>query len=197
MSQAETDALLGRLPALDAVVTDTLGFRLPEESLPPPSPDTRIEVTFPSTQTMTNTVEPEVEVGDLEVLRYAPEGVIRMAPFLQVSFSQSMVPLGTLEELAAMDVPVILTPQLPGVWKWLGTQTLTFEYRGETGDPEVDRFPMATQYTAEIPEGTTSALGGELQETVRWSFQTPPPAVRLSYPTYGPQPAQPDHLCRL
>ncbi len=191
LTQEETDALLGRLPALETVVTDTLGFRLPEESLPAPSPDTRIDVAFPPTSTLTGTVPAEVETGPLEVLRFAPEGVIRIAPFLQVTFNQPMVPLGTLEELAAAEVPVVLTPQLPGVWKWQGTKTLTFEYRGETGDPEVDRFPMATQYEVEVPEGTTSATGGVLAESVRWSFQTPPPAVRITHPSYGPQPRNP------
>ena len=39
-----------------------------------------------------------------------------------------MVPLTTISELAAMDVPVILEPTLTGTWRWIGTKTLTFEY---------------------------------------------------------------------
>jgi hypothetical protein len=185
LTAEETAALLGRLPELPVEVADSQEFRLPPESLPPPSPETEIDVAFPPTETLTTTVE--VVVGDLEVLRYAPEGEIRMAPFLQVTFDQPMVAMGTLEQLEAEEVPVILTPQLPGVWKWLGTKTLTFEYRGE----EIDRFPMATQYTAEVPEGTTSAVGGVLKESVRWNFATPPPGVTISHPGQGPQSLDP------
>jgi len=47
-----------------------------------------------------------------------------IAPFLNVTFSQPMVPLATLDELSAAEVPVQITPELPGVWKWLGTTTL-------------------------------------------------------------------------
>ena len=34
--------------------------------------------------------------GPLEVLRYAPQGAIPLAPFLNVTFNQPMVPLATL-----------------------------------------------------------------------------------------------------
>ena len=67
------------------------------------------------------------------------------APFLKVTFNQPMVPLTTLAALSAEEVPVKLTPALPGTWKWVGTQTLTFEYASEL----IDRFPMATDYVAE------------------------------------------------
>ena len=94
-----------------------------------------------------------------------------------------MVPLATLDELSAQDVPVKITPELPGVWKWLGTTTLSFEYRSD----ELNRFPMATEYTVEVPAGTTSAVGGVLPEAVTWTFRTPAPTVQASYPNYGPQ----------
>jgi hypothetical protein len=95
---------------------------------------------------------------------------------------------GTLDQLAAADVPVKLTPELPGVWKWLGTQTLSFEYRSE----DLNRFPMATAYTAEVPAGTTSAVGGVLAETVTWTFRTPAPqVVHQTYPSSSPQPRDP------
>ncbi|MEZ4735145.1 MAG: alpha-2-macroglobulin family protein [Caldilineaceae bacterium] len=116
-----------------------------------------------------------------------PRRGIPIAPFLSVTFNQPMVPLTTLAELSAADVPVTLTPELPGVWKWLGTKTLTFEYQSEA----IDRFPKATEYTVEIPAGTTSATGGELAETVTWTFRTPPPKLEYTYPSGGPQPLNP------
>ncbi|NKQ36696.1 MAG: hypothetical protein HF973_13915, partial [Chloroflexi bacterium] len=143
-----------------------------DQPFPPPPPET---------------APPEATTGPLEVIRYSPEGEVDLAPFLSVTFNQPMVPLGTQEALAAKDVPVKLTPELPGVWKWVGTQTLTFEYAGE----EVDRFPMAAEYRAEVPAGTTSANGGVLAEAVAWTFLTPPPRLVDYYPSGGPQPLEP------
>ena len=56
-------------------------------------------------------------------------------PFVNVTFNQPMVPLATLEALAAEEVPVQLEPALPGTWKWLGTKTLSFEYDSDSHRP--------------------------------------------------------------
>ncbi|MCZ7668766.1 MAG: hypothetical protein M5U34_16990 [Chloroflexi bacterium] len=78
--------------------------------------------------------------GPLEVLRYSPEGDVGLAPFVNVTFNQPMVPLTSLETLDVADVPVTLTPDLPGAWQWVSPQTLRFEFDSEA----VDRLPMAT-----------------------------------------------------
>ncbi len=182
----EVQPILDRLPALETETDDQQDFRLPEERLPPPRPGTTVTETFPATTTgiITNVT---VIDGPLEVLRFAPEGAIPIAPFVSVTFNQPMVPLTTLAELSAADVPVKITPALPGIWKWLGTKTLTFEYTSD----EIDRFPKATEYTVEIPAGTTSATGNPLAEAVTWRFRTPPPALEYTYPSYSPQPLAP------
>ncbi len=97
-----------------------------------------------------------------------------LAPFLSVTFNQPMVPLTSLEDLAALGVPVQLDPQPEGAWRWIGTKTLQFE-------PTL-RFPMATEYTVTIPAGTVSENGGELAEAVTWTFTTPPPTLADSSP---------------
>lgn len=189
LDEAATEALLGRLPALQGEAGDVQDFRLPEASLPAPRTGVTVQETFPPTATA-GTIPPapdEGEAGPLEVLRFAPQGEIPVAPFLSVTFSQPMVPLATVEQLSAADVPVTLTPEIPGEWKWVGTKTLTFEYKSE----EIDRFPKATEYMVEVPAGTTSATGGVLEEAVRWTFTTPPPVLEWAYPTNGPQPRQP------
>ena len=177
--------ILDRLPPLEAEEGDEQEFRLPPESLPPPRTGETVEETFPPAPI--DVTEPETEDGPLAVLRFAPEGEIPIAPFLNVTFNQPMVPLGTLEQLAAEDVPVKLTPAIPGVWKWLGTKTLSFEHRAD----EIDRFPMATEFTVEIPAGSTSATGGKLAEAVTWTFSTPAPQVVSFMPSGGPQPTAP------
>src|SRR5262252_3115285 len=91
-----------------------------------------------------------------------------------------MVAVTSVEDLAAANVPVKLKPQPPGKWRWLGTKTLHFVPDG--------RFPMATDYSVEVPAGVKSALGASLGATKKWSFDTPPPQLKSGYPgSYGPQ----------
>ncbi len=185
LSAEETQVILDRLPALPSNEQVQTDFRLPPQSPPPPKTGAVIEEPFPPTEDGGAPVM--VESGPLEVLRYSPEGEIPIAPFLNVTFNQPMVPLATIEDLSAQDVPVKLTPELPGTWRWIGTQTLSFEFSDENGE----RFPMATEYVAEVPAGTESALGNALAETVRWTFTTPPPTVVRAYPSNGPQQRDP------
>ncbi|MBC8330929.1 MAG: hypothetical protein H8E28_03005 [Anaerolineae bacterium] len=184
LGSAELARVLARLPELVTTPEDQLDFNLPDEVLPPPRPGETVEEAFPpeeSAQPMS------VESGPLEVLRYAPEGEIPIAPFINITFNQPMVPLTTLADLAAEDVPVIVEPALPGTWRWLGTKTLNFQYDSEL----IDRLPKATEYTVTIPAGTQSATGGVLAEEVQFTFSTPPPVLTNSFPYGEAQPLEP------
>lgn len=160
-----TQALLARLGALKRAVTDASTFAVRERSLPPPRPGKTVKEPFPA---RSQTAPPAPTAAKLEILRFAPDGEVEQAPHLSVTFSQPMVALTSQEE-AAQTVPVKLSPQPPGQWRWIGTQTLLFEPQGG--------FPMATRYEVEIPAGTRSAVGGVLAETKRWAFGTPAPEV--------------------
>jgi uncharacterized protein YfaS (alpha-2-macroglobulin family) len=182
----EIESILSRLPALPFDPDQQAEFNLPQEILPPPRPGNTVQESFPPLET-----EPTpgaVEAGPLQVLRFAPEGEIPIAPFVSVTFNQPMVPLGTLGDLTELDVPVKIEPSLPGTWRWLGTKTLTFEYDSEL----IDRLPKATEYRATVPAGTKSATGETLAEAVTWTFKTPPPKVVTSHPSgETPQPLEP------
>jgi alpha-2-macroglobulin len=185
LSLEEINSILLRLPPLATDPDDRQAFKLPEEVLPPPRTGQTIAEPFPLPPEDT---APEVLAGPLEVLRYSPEGDVPLAPFVNVSFNQPMVPLATLEDLAKEDVPVVIEPTLPGTWRWLGTKTLNFQFDSEL----IDRMPMATEYTVTVPAGTTSAVGGVLAETVQFKFRTPPPTLLSSYPySSEPQPLEP------
>ncbi|MGA9596317.1 MAG: MG2 domain-containing protein, partial [Acidimicrobiia bacterium] len=111
-------------------------------------------------------------------------------PFLSVTFNQPMVPLATVSQLDAADVPVTITPELPGRWQWIGTRTLRFEH-----DPTLfDRLPMATDYRVEIPAGTVSETGGALAGTVTWDFSTPSVQVESFQPQDESLPLEPVFL---
>ena len=139
LSQSETENILKRLPPMTADPGSVQEFALRESSLPPPRTGNTIETSFPAPAAVA--IEP-VTHGPLEVLRYSPEGSIPVAPELSITFSQPMIALSSQEEAAA-NVPVKLSPQPPGKWRWLGTKTLIF-------DPH-ERFPMATSYSVTVP----------------------------------------------
>ena len=185
LSQQEIQTILDRLTPW--VEDQSLGvdFRLPDEILPPPLTGDTISETFPSSSELAG---PEPVYGEkLEVLRYAPEGEVAIAPFISVTFNQPMIALNTLEALAAEDVPVQISPLIPGTWRWLGTRTLNFNYDSDL----FDRLPMATEYLVTIPAGVESASGETLQETVQFRFSTPPPILQDYYPSGVPQPLDP------
>ncbi len=48
------------------------------------------------------------------------------ASTITIVFNRPMVPLTTLSELDALEVPVGITPQTPGRFKWISTRTLQF-----------------------------------------------------------------------
>lgn len=185
LSAEQIVTVLARLPALLRDLDDQQDFRLPDEVVPPPRTGETVEETFPPEG---GTGPIRVDSGPLEVLRFAPEGEIPVAPFINLTFNQPMVPITTVEDLSEADVPVDVEPDLEGTWRWLGTKTVNFQVDSEL----IDRLPMATEYTVTVPAGTTSATGGELAESVQFSFRTPTVTVTTSYPySDEPQPRDP------
>lgn len=186
LSDEEMARILSRLPEMEMTADDQLQFNLPAEVLPPPRTGETVAQAFPPEATTDETVE--VVDGALEVLRYAPQGEITLAPFISVTFNQAMVPLGTLQQLSELPIPVQVSPALTGTWRWVGTRTLTFNYDSDL----IDRLPKATAYRVTIPAGIKSASGNVLAEEVSWTFTTPPPTLLSSFPyeysTYGLDP---------
>lgn len=182
LSNLQVANILRRLPLLRTDPDDQQSFAFRERSLPPPLTGKTINVAFPATE---NIAAPETSAGPLQVLRYSPEGDVPLAPSLSVTFSQPMITISSQEEAAA-NVPVQLTPQLSGKWRWIGTNTLLFE-------PQV-RFPMATRYSATVPAGTKSLNGGQTNSNVTWTFATPPPTVKQQYPADNSQGVARDTL---
>ena len=171
LTEAEAAALLKRLPAIKAEADDQTDFAKRAGSLPPPKTGKIVNVKFPAGD---ERGAPKVNnSANLEVVRFAPEGAIPIVADLSVTFSQPMIAV-TSQEQAAQTVPIRLSPEIKGRWRWLGTKTLIFD--AET------RFPMATKFTATVPAGTKSATGAVLSKETAWTFQTPP----LKRETYTP-----------
>jgi uncharacterized protein YfaS (alpha-2-macroglobulin family) len=185
LTSEEASQILSRLPTLIADPALQVDFKLPQDPIPPPKPGQKIEQPFPPDAQATPPAQ--AQAGPLKVLRYAPEGEVSIAPFLNVTFDQPMVPLATLDDLKEEQVPVKISPSLPGTWRWLGTRTLNFQYDSKL----IDRLPKATLYKITVPAGTKSATGGVLKEAVEWTFSTPPVKVVSTYPNNQAQPRDP------
>jgi len=181
LAQAALEKLLARLQPLKTQADDKKTFNMREKSLPPPKTGKTVPQPFPPAQK--GPPPDPVAAGPLKVLRKAPEGEVELAPHLSVTFSQPMVEVTSVAEIAAEQAPVKLTPQPKGKWRWVGSQTVLFE-----PDP---RFPMATEYSVEVPAGTTSKTGGKLAEAVRWTFGTPAPVLQSQVPQSGPHMLKP------
>jgi uncharacterized protein YfaS (alpha-2-macroglobulin family) len=185
LTPEEIAAILARLPAIPTETGDQTDFKLPTDPIPPPRTGETVDHPFPLAETA---FPPEVVPdGPLQVLRFSPEGEIPVAPFLSVTFNQPMVPLGTLQDLAAAEIPVQIEPPLPGTWRWMGTKTLNFQYDSEL----IDRLPKATEYRVTIPAGTKSMTGGVLAEDVTWTFTTPTVKMVSAWPYGESQPQNP------
>ena len=170
LASGEIESVLSRLQPIKAAAAET-EFAFRDRSLPPPRTGKIITESFPADAA---TEAPVSTNGPLEVLRFAPEGSVPVAPHLSVTFSQPMVAVTSQTELSAQSAPVKLTPEVPGQWRWLGTRTLLFEPEG--------RFPMATEFAVEIPAGTRALSGSALAAAKRWTFTTPPAQVKSFAP---------------
>ncbi len=183
LSAAVAQGLLARMNPIKSAADDKKDFALRERSQPPPRTGETITTPFPPPPSKAKAPSVAGQSTKLEVLRFAPEGDVPLAPHVAVTFSQPMVAVTSHADTVAHGVPVKLTPQPAGNWRWVGTRTLLF-------DPEV-RFPQATEYHLEIPAGIKSANGDALDKAVSWTFTTPAPRVKQSYPTSSPQPRDP------
>ncbi|HET7232322.1 MAG TPA: alpha-2-macroglobulin family protein [Longimicrobium sp.] len=168
LTAAESLRLMARLAPLRAIDAAADSFRFPAETLRPPRAGRVIAEAFPARDT--GAVGRPVPSGPaaaapLTLLRRAPEGEVDQGAEVTLTFSQPMVPLGSVGDVAAQAVPARLTPAAPGRWRWIDARTLKFEPRG--------RLPMATVYTVEVPAGTRGSAGAPLPEAIRWTFSTP------------------------
>ena len=178
---ADAKKIVGRLPDLKSDPDDQQDFNQRAKSIPAPRPGQTVTEAFPPPVAAPNA--PAVPNGPLKVERRAPDGPVALAPHLSITFTQPMVPLASVSDLAKDHPPVHLTPEPPGKWRWLGTRTVLFQ-------PD-HRFPMATDYTVEIPAGTKAQNGSTLAVAEKWSFSTPAPVLKVASPHGGSQPREP------
>ncbi len=180
LNESEISRLLDRAEGIKLEKGDRKDFVVRKGSKPPPRTGETVDISFPPPEK--KRVPDMGKPGALEVLRFAPEGEVRMAPHLSLTFSRPMVSVTSQEE-ASKIMPAKLDPVPDGDWRWLGTRTLLFKPDG--------RFPMATDYTVVVPVGTSSSTGDKLKKKTEFSFSTPAPAIERKHPTGGPHDLTP------
>ncbi|MEO6122295.1 MAG: alpha-2-macroglobulin family protein [Ilumatobacteraceae bacterium] len=184
LDDAVYEAVLARLPQWMANAALVDDFNWPVQTRPAPRTGDTVDVTFPG---QGDSEPPVVESGELHVVRHQPDGDVAIAPFATITFDQPMVPISTVGQLAAADVPATISPAVAGRWQWIGTNTLRFDAISDT----FDRLPMSTRYTVSVPAGTVSATGGTLADAMSFTFTTPPVTVQSFSPTGDSLPLTP------
>ena len=181
LSGDDAKKLTARMPELKRDPDDQKDFSMRDKSVPAPRPGKTVSDSFPPPGGPPPASA--LPAGPLVVERHAPEGPVDLAPHLTMTFSQPMVPVTSMDDLAKEKLPVALVPQPPGKWRWLGTRTLMFQ-------PE-KRFPMSTEYAVDIPAGTRAMNGQTLSKPEHWTFTTPPVTIKHSFPSSSQEPREP------
>ncbi|HYR12367.1 MAG TPA: alpha-2-macroglobulin family protein [Longimicrobium sp.] len=176
LAAADAARILARLPALAAAATAADSFAFPARTLPPPRTGRVRLASFPPPDTAAPPRPATRGPAPLAIVRGAPRGAVEVGAEVTITFSQPMVPLSSVSTVQAREVPVRLSPQPAGEWRWIDVRTLVFKPRG--------RMPGATEYTVSIPAGTQSAAGGRLEEAASWTFTTTPLSAMGGQP-YG------------
>lgn len=176
VSDTERDQLLNRLEGFDAEPGDQVEFARPTDTRPPPRPLTIVDAEFPPPPT--SSTPAEADDGPLEVLRFQPQGPVDTVPFISVTFSKPMVPVGTVGAVELEDVPLLIEPAIDGRWIWLGTRTVRFEHTSD----DLDRLPKATEYVVTVPVGAAADDGSTLAAGVEFAFTTPAAQVTAVSP---------------
>ena len=187
LDQATIDAIQARLPEWAGGESLQQTFNWPAQTLPPPRTGQTVDVPFPPPTTSRR--QGRCAHRPLEVLRFQPEGDVAIAPFVSITFNQPMVPVGTLDQLDAADVPATITPDVPGRWQWIGTRTLRFDADVRSS---IDRLPMATEYTVDDPRRhEVGHAARRSPNDVTFNFTTPPVPCSRSSPTGDSLPLDP------
>ena len=181
LSDTDADAILKRVPALPKDETDQLPFRAPENSMPPPRPGATVPSMFPPAPAGQ---KPAVDAGPLAIRSITPNGEVGPIDRITVNFNQPMIPLSSVDELAEQ-VPARISPSTDGKWRWLGTQTLVFEFGSG------QRLKNSTDYVVTIPAGTRSISGKTLDKAVTEHIFTPLLQVVARGPQGGGHPLDP------
>ncbi|MGM0556296.1 MAG: alpha-2-macroglobulin family protein [Myxococcota bacterium] len=181
LSKQQIESLLSRLPDLPDDSGEA-SFAMRKKSLKPPTTGEKIDTAFPADG---DAARPDAEetTKEFRVRRYAPEGDVKLARQVSLTFSAPVVDVTSQTE-ASKTAPATIEPAVEGTWRWVGTKTALFV-------PEEGRFPMATDYEVATDEDLESANGEPLEEGASFAFSTPTLKLEQHWPTGSGHDLQP------
>ncbi len=175
LSREAADSLLNRLQPL-TVDEPAIEFTRRDKSKPLPRTGVSVESEFPSGVDLAPPQAYDIDTNEpLKVMRMAPQGEVEHAPHVSITYNRPMVRI-TSHDDPSQKVPVTLTPQPKGSWRWMGTRTLIFQ--AESG-----ALPQATDYELIVDKNATCTDGKNIGGERRFSFSTPAVKVSSHYPT--------------
>ncbi len=110
----------------------------------------------------------------LEVSRITPKGNdVPAGRQIVIQFNQPVVPLGRMER-DKKEIPIEITPELKGQWRWLNTSSLAYQLDNKNA------LQYATRYSVVIKPGIKTEKGDTTKETITHSFITRRPTIRYN-----------------
>src|SRR5262249_31796037 len=113
--------------------------------------------------------------GSFGVVFASPKGETVDPSEITVVWNRPMRPL----EVAGQETrpPVVIKPEAPGHWIWVGTTGVTFTPEGI--------LKRATEYTVEVPAGTRALDGSVMDQPFVLRFSTRRPRIESATPAKG------------
>lgn len=152
---------------------------------PPPSQDRAQQPFDPSL--LSEFVQEEQQPPPLTITRFTPTKsfIDHALSSVSLTFSQPMVALSSVSnvETEAACLPISLTPEVEGKWRWIGTHTVQFDAK--------HRLPFSTAFTLSVAQGCKSSIGGILLSGFSHTFSTSPPQVIQWSPSSSPTSLSP------
>jgi alpha-2-macroglobulin len=107
----------------------------------------------------------------LEILSITPSGDdVPAGRQIVFQFNRAVVPVGRMDRKAS-EIPISITPEVKGQWRWLNTSTLACML------DEKSALTPATRYEILVSPGIRAEDGATLKEPVKHSFITERPEV--------------------
>ncbi|TWI66949.1 hypothetical protein LZ24_02784 [Desulfobotulus alkaliphilus] len=107
------------------------------------------------------------------LIRIVPQGEdVPSDQRIRLEFDRPMIPLG---QAAAENIPVRISPEVKGQWRWTDPQTLSFR-----PDPE-EKLKPATRYRVDVDAGLVSLDGRPVPPVKEKTFVTTRPEIRHGF----------------
>jgi alpha-2-macroglobulin len=115
--------------------------------------------------------KPDQGTQPLQILNVTPNGEdVPAGRQIVFQFNRPVVPVGRMDRNAP-EIPITITPQLKGQWRWLNTSSLALML------DEKSALAPATKYEIVVRPGIKTEDGATLKESLKYSFITERPGV--------------------